>query len=235
MQASTIVAGDNIIGLSAQNPKGHAACIIAAARALKSAEIPLVHDLLLGFGAGGMPSNARPSTRIDSGHGIGLERMLRERIKAGGSRTARSSPLSFLLEMPVEDRVPEFFVGTRELRGRHIVNGRSLGVDSLGNQLNLYFVVLARRHAHGSRLQQSPNGDDLFQFIDARSRHDIAAPFARPQHTLFPKLHQSLANRCARNAQPLRQPLFGDPLARGESPPLQGIDHDLTHLLAQHC
>lgn len=90
MQASTIVTGDNVIGLGAQNPKGHAACIIAAARALKSADIPLVHDLLLGFGAGGMPSNARPGTRIDSGHGVGCERMLQEAFKPSNAIIAKS-------------------------------------------------------------------------------------------------------------------------------------------------
>ncbi|MDY6944096.1 MAG: M20/M25/M40 family metallo-hydrolase [Pseudomonadota bacterium] len=90
MQANSIVTGDSVIGLGAQNPKGHAACIIAAARALKSAEIPLLHDLLLGFGAGGMPSNARPGTRIDSGHGVGCARLLEEAFKPSRAIIAKS-------------------------------------------------------------------------------------------------------------------------------------------------
>jgi acetylornithine deacetylase/succinyl-diaminopimelate desuccinylase-like protein len=90
MRASSIVTEDNVIGLGAQNPKGHAACIIAAARALKSADIPLVSDLLLGFGAGGMPSNARPGTRIDSGHGVGCARLLEEAFKPSCAIIAKS-------------------------------------------------------------------------------------------------------------------------------------------------
>ncbi|MEP7244991.1 MAG: deacylase [Gammaproteobacteria bacterium] len=90
MQARSIVTADNVIGLGAQNPKGHAACIIAAARALKSAGIPLVSDLLLGFGAGGMPSNARPGTRIDSGHGVGCDRLLKEAFKPSCAIIAKS-------------------------------------------------------------------------------------------------------------------------------------------------
>ncbi len=90
MRASSIVTDDNVIGLGAQNPKGHAACIIAAARALKSAEIPLLHDLLLGFGAGGMPTNARPGTRIDSGHGVGCNRLLKDAFKPSRAVIAKS-------------------------------------------------------------------------------------------------------------------------------------------------
>jgi len=68
--------GDFIFGLGAQNPKGHAACIFAAAEAIKGAGIPLEGDIMIGFGAGGMPTNARAGMRDSSGHGAGCEHML---------------------------------------------------------------------------------------------------------------------------------------------------------------
>lgn len=67
-----------ITGLGAQNPKGHAACVLAAAEAIKAAGVPLQGNLQFGFGAGGMPTNARPGMRADSGHGVGCDRMVRE-------------------------------------------------------------------------------------------------------------------------------------------------------------
>lgn len=67
-----------IKGLGAQNPKGHAACVLVAAQAIKAAGVPLGGELRFGFGAGGMPTNARPGMRVDSGHGVGCDRMLRE-------------------------------------------------------------------------------------------------------------------------------------------------------------
>jgi acetylornithine deacetylase/succinyl-diaminopimelate desuccinylase-like protein len=74
------VDGDLVTGLGASNPKGHAACVIAALEAIAAADVPLTGDLLAGFGAGGMPTNARPGRR--AGHGAGcrhlLERLGRE-------------------------------------------------------------------------------------------------------------------------------------------------------------
>jgi acetylornithine deacetylase/succinyl-diaminopimelate desuccinylase-like protein len=66
--------GDFVIGLGAENPKGHAACVVAAAQAIARAGIPLRGDLIAGFGGGGMPVNASPDRRIARpgvGHGVG--------------------------------------------------------------------------------------------------------------------------------------------------------------------
>jgi succinyl-diaminopimelate desuccinylase len=71
MAAKSFVQDAHVIGLGAQNPKGHAACVLIAAQAIKRANIPLRRDLYFGFGAGGMPTNARQGTRPDSGHGAG--------------------------------------------------------------------------------------------------------------------------------------------------------------------
>jgi succinyl-diaminopimelate desuccinylase len=78
MHARAWTAEGHVFGLGAQNPKGHAACIIAAALAIKAAAVPLTGELSLGFGAGGMPTNARPGMRPDSGHGAGCARLLQQ-------------------------------------------------------------------------------------------------------------------------------------------------------------
>ena len=77
--------GDLVTGLGASNPKGHAACVIDAPPRRSpepAAGIPLPGDLVAGFGAGGMPTNARPGG-------------------ATGATPARASGCSFLLEQGV--------------------------------------------------------------------------------------------------------------------------------------
>ena len=59
-----------VIGLGAHNPKGHGACVFAAAEAIAAAGVPLAGDLLIGFGGGGMPTNARHDGVADA-HGAG--------------------------------------------------------------------------------------------------------------------------------------------------------------------
>lgn len=77
MKASGRIGDGVVYGLGAHNPKGHAACIVEAARCLKVAEVKLKSDLILGFGAGGMPTNARDNVKGAGGHGIGCEKMLK--------------------------------------------------------------------------------------------------------------------------------------------------------------
>ncbi|AUS29976.1 MAG: peptidase dimerization domain-containing protein [Rhodococcus qingshengii] len=74
-----------VIGLGASNPKGHAVCIVAAAEAIAAAGIPLRGDLVLGFGAGGMPTNARPGVgnpRRNTGQGVGCSFLLEQGVWA---------------------------------------------------------------------------------------------------------------------------------------------------------
>lgn len=80
MLPSARVDGDFVLGLGANNPKGHAACILVAAEAVRRAEIPLVGDLLAGFGAGGMPTNppAGHSGRRTIGHGVGCSYLIEQ-------------------------------------------------------------------------------------------------------------------------------------------------------------
>jgi acetylornithine deacetylase/succinyl-diaminopimelate desuccinylase-like protein len=71
-----------IVGAGAHNPKGHAACAILAAIALRRAGVPLNGDLILGFCAGGMPTNRRPNVAARrNGHGAGLAFMLEQGVR----------------------------------------------------------------------------------------------------------------------------------------------------------
>ena len=75
MRARATVHGDLIEGLGAGNPKGHAAVIIAVAEALAASGVELPGEVVVGFGAGGMPSFAVPGAGVEgrenTGHGVG--------------------------------------------------------------------------------------------------------------------------------------------------------------------
>ncbi|MDX6742398.1 peptidase dimerization domain-containing protein [Actinocorallia sp. A-T 12471] len=75
------VFGDHVVGLGAGNPKGHAACVLAAAEAIAAAGVPLAGDLLVGLGAGGMPTNALRlggDPRRHTGQGVGCSFLLEQ-------------------------------------------------------------------------------------------------------------------------------------------------------------
>ena len=84
MRPDAGVQGRYVEGLGAGNPKGHAACVLVAAKALARASadlcVGLGGDLLVGLGAGGMPTNAVDYgdgvTRHNTGHGVGCSFML---------------------------------------------------------------------------------------------------------------------------------------------------------------
>lgn len=77
MCAAAVIDGELVIGLGASNPKGHAACVLAAAEAIAAAGIPLV----VAFGAGGMPTNSLPgSSRRNTGQGAGCSFLLEQGV-----------------------------------------------------------------------------------------------------------------------------------------------------------
>jgi acetylornithine deacetylase/succinyl-diaminopimelate desuccinylase-like protein len=79
MRPAARVEGDLVVGLGASNPKGHAACVLMAAEAVHHAGLPLAGDLLVAFGAGGMPTNALPGgTRRNTGQGAGCSFLLEQ-------------------------------------------------------------------------------------------------------------------------------------------------------------
>ncbi|MEU7858295.1 hypothetical protein [Nonomuraea sp. NPDC049141] len=85
MRPSAVVDGDFVIGLGASNPKGHGAAIIAAAEAVATAGIPLRGDVLIGLGAGGMPTNRRnvpQARRHNAGQGNGCSFLLEQGVHA---------------------------------------------------------------------------------------------------------------------------------------------------------
>ncbi|WP_216215380.1 M20 family metallopeptidase [Amycolatopsis aidingensis] len=71
--------GDHVLGLGASNPKGHAACVLAAAEAIHRAGPELSGDLLVALGAGGMPSTGLAGNpRRNIGHGVGCSFLLEQ-------------------------------------------------------------------------------------------------------------------------------------------------------------
>jgi acetylornithine deacetylase/succinyl-diaminopimelate desuccinylase-like protein len=83
MRTPAQVVGDYVIGLGASNPKGHAACVLMAAEAVRLAGIQLTGDLIVAFGAGGMPTNARPGVgnpRLNTGQGVGCSFLLEQGV-----------------------------------------------------------------------------------------------------------------------------------------------------------
>ena len=90
MRAQSWIDNGHVFGLGAQNPKGHAACVLGAGEAIKSVGVPLSGNVYLGFGAGGMPTNARHGMREDSGHGAGCTQMLNSMPKPDAAVIAKS-------------------------------------------------------------------------------------------------------------------------------------------------
>ncbi|MFI0371942.1 hypothetical protein ACH35V_29100 [Actinomadura sp. 1N219] len=85
MRPDPVVRGHYVVGLGAGNPKGHAACVMAAAEAIAAAGVPLAGDLLVGLGAGGMPTNALRldgDARRHTGQGVGCSFLLEQGLWA---------------------------------------------------------------------------------------------------------------------------------------------------------
>lgn len=73
--------GNLVRGLGASNPKGHAACVVAAVEAIARAGVPLRGDLLAGFGAGGMPTNTIDGDgNAHTGQGVGCSFLLEQGV-----------------------------------------------------------------------------------------------------------------------------------------------------------
>jgi acetylornithine deacetylase/succinyl-diaminopimelate desuccinylase-like protein len=89
------VADGRVTGLGAMNPKGHAACILAAVEALDRAGVELDGDLVAAFGAGGMPTNGLADhdgvvRRHHVGHGVGCSFLLEQGVWADAAVIAKS-------------------------------------------------------------------------------------------------------------------------------------------------
>jgi acetylornithine deacetylase/succinyl-diaminopimelate desuccinylase-like protein len=80
MRADARDEGPFVSGLGASNPKGHAACILVLAEVLGEVRPELAGDVVVAFGAGGMPTNAVAApgypARANTGHGVGCSFLL---------------------------------------------------------------------------------------------------------------------------------------------------------------
>jgi acetylornithine deacetylase/succinyl-diaminopimelate desuccinylase-like protein len=77
-----LIEDGNIIGLGAENPKAYVTCVVAAAEAVARAGLRLRGSLLVGLGAGGMPTNRRPGLeRYNAGQGSGCSFMLEQGLR----------------------------------------------------------------------------------------------------------------------------------------------------------
>ena len=85
-----------VCGLGAHNPKGHAACCVMAAAALKRADVPLKGDLIVALAAGGMPTNRRPTNVRDNvGHGTGATFLLQQGVRGDFAVVAKPSGVAW--------------------------------------------------------------------------------------------------------------------------------------------
>lgn len=82
MRPQSTIRDGAVFGLGAQNPKGFVTCLVSAAAAIASAEIPLLGDLLLGLASGGMPTNrSANSGYMSGGHRSGCAFLLERGVR----------------------------------------------------------------------------------------------------------------------------------------------------------
>lgn len=78
LRARATRVDDFVLGLGANNPKGHAAAVLLAMEALAATEVPLDRRVVGGFAGGGMPWGRLRSggTNSELGHGSGCRHLL---------------------------------------------------------------------------------------------------------------------------------------------------------------
>jgi acetylornithine deacetylase/succinyl-diaminopimelate desuccinylase-like protein len=148
------VHGDHVVGLGASKPKGHAAALIAAAEAIGRAGVPLRGDLLVGLGAGGMPTNGRTArglTRRNTGQGVGCSFMLEQGVWADHALIAKPGWAVAWEEVglcwfDVRVHGTYTYVGSRHrMPYRNAVAGAAVVIDALER----WFPEYAVRHTDG--------------------------------------------------------------------------------------
>ncbi|MEU9187204.1 deacylase [Streptomyces sp. NPDC048484] len=153
MRPRATVYDDLVTGLGASNPKGHAACVMMAAEAIALAGIPLTGDLVAAFGAGGMPTNARPGTpRHNTGQGVGCSFLLEQGVWTDYAVIAKPGwTVSWeevgLVWFEVTVRGTHTYVGSRH---RLPYDNAIARAGEVARQLEEWFVEYARRHTGGT-------------------------------------------------------------------------------------
>ncbi|MFF4985633.1 M20 family metallopeptidase [Streptosporangium saharense] len=147
------VEGDLVTGLGAGNPKGHAACVLMAAEAVHRAGLPLTGDLIVAFGAGGMPANARPgSGRRNVGQGVGCSFLLEQGLWADFAVIAKPGwTVSWeevgLAWFEVTVHGVHTYVGSRH---RLPYENAVAGAGEVAVRLERWFTEYAERHTGGT-------------------------------------------------------------------------------------
>ncbi|SRR5579884_689243 len=147
-----IIEDGYVIGLGAENPKAYVTCVVAAAQAISAARIPLRGTLLVGLGAGGMPTNKRPGLRrYNAGQGNGCSFMLEQGVRGDFAIIAKPGySVSWeevgLCWFKVQVR------GTLNYTGiRHVVPYKNPIVEAAKviNGLEMWFREYSARHTSG--------------------------------------------------------------------------------------
>ncbi|WP_149263916.1 M20 family metallopeptidase [Actinomadura sp. K4S16] len=155
--------GHYVIGLGASNPKGHAACLVAALEILHRAGTPLRGDVVLGLGAGGMPTNKRTAPhvrRYNAGQGSGCSFMLEQGVWADYALIAKPGWAVSWDEVGLcwfEVTVG----GTYSYAGsRHRIDYRNaiLGAGTVAAALEEWFAEYTARHTSGTVAPQGNIG-----------------------------------------------------------------------------
>ncbi|TPQ21523.1 M20 family metallopeptidase [Streptomyces sporangiiformans] len=153
MRPRATVYDDLVTGLGASNPKGHAACVMMAAEAIAVAGIPLTGDLVAAFGAGGMPTNARPvGTRRNTGQGVGCSFLLEQGVWTDYALIAKPGwTVSWdevgLVWFEVTVRGTHTYVGSRH----RLPYGNAIArAGEVARHLEEWFVAYADRHTDGT-------------------------------------------------------------------------------------
>lgn len=154
MRPRAEVHGEHVLGLGASNPKGHAAAVIAAAEVIARAGIPLRGDLLVGLGAGGMPTNGRLTrglTRRNTGQGAGCSFLLEQGFWADHALIAKPGWAVAWEEVglcwfEVRVRGTYTYVGSRHRMPYRNANAHAATVI---DALERWFPEYAARHTDG--------------------------------------------------------------------------------------
>ncbi|MGW2048423.1 M20 family metallopeptidase [Streptomyces sp. NPDC001858] len=153
MRPQATVYDDLVVGLGASNPKGHAACVMMAAEAIGLAGVPLTGDLVAAFGAGGMPTNARPAgVRRNTGQGVGCSFLLEQGVWTDYAVIAKPGwTVSFdevgLVWFEVTVRGTHTYVGSRH---RLPYDNAIARAGDVTRYLEEWFVEYAERHTSGT-------------------------------------------------------------------------------------
>lgn len=152
MTTDAFIKDGDVIGMGAENPKGYATCLVIAGEAVKRAGVPLRGSLLIGLGAGGMPTNKRPPlTRFNTGQGNGCSFMLEQGVRGDFAIIAKPGySVSWeevgLCWFKIQVKGALGYTGVR-----HVVGGRNPIVDAakIITGLEAWFPKYTERNTSG--------------------------------------------------------------------------------------